>query len=44
MPQQRTVRLVVPEGRGEPMLIRESAAAQHQGGGLMLETHARLFT
>jgi hypothetical protein len=44
MPQQRTVRLVVPEGRGEPVVVPESAAVQHRGGGLMLETHARLFT
>jgi len=44
MPQQRTVRLTVPEGRGERVVIPESAAAQHRGGGLVLETHARRFT
>jgi hypothetical protein len=43
-PQQRTVRLAVREGRGEAVVIPESAAAQHKGGGLMLETHARTFT
>ena len=43
-PQQRTVRLAVPEGRGDQVVIAESAAAQHRGGGLVLETHARLFT
>jgi hypothetical protein len=44
MPRQQTVRLAVPEGRGERVVVPESAAAQHSGGGLMLETHARLFT
>jgi hypothetical protein len=44
MPRQLRVRLAVPEGRGEPVVVPESAAAQHRGGGLMLETHARLFT
>ena len=43
-PQQRTVRLTVAEGRGDPVVIPESAAPQHRGGGLSLETHARLFT
>jgi hypothetical protein len=43
-PQQRSIRLAVREGRGEPVVIPGSAAAQHKGGGLALETHARLFT
>jgi hypothetical protein len=43
-PQQRTVRLAVSEGRGDAVVIPESAAAQHRGGGLTLETHARLFS
>ena len=43
-PQQRTVRLAVREGRGDAVVIPESAASQHRGGGLTLETHARLFT
>ena len=45
-PQHRVVRLVVPEGRGEPVVIPESAAPQLKGGGGIqtLEIHARLFT
>ena len=39
-----TVRLLVPEGRGNQIVVPESAAPQRKGGGLMLETHARLFT
>jgi hypothetical protein len=42
--QQRTVRLNVPDGRGDAVVVPESAAAQRRGGGLTLETHARLFT
>ncbi|MGH7248686.1 MAG: DISARM system helicase DrmA, partial [Pseudomonadota bacterium] len=38
------VRLAAPDGRGEPVVIPESAAPQFSGGGLTLETHARLFT
>ncbi len=46
-PQKRIVRLVIPAidgGRGEPIVVPESAAPQRAGGGLTLETHARLFT
>ena len=43
-PRERSLRLRVPEGRGEPLVLPESAAAQRRGGGLQLETHARLFT
>jgi hypothetical protein len=43
-PQERSVHLTVPDGRGDPVVIQESAAPQHRGGGLVLETHARLFT
>jgi hypothetical protein len=43
-PQQRAVRLAVPQGRAEPVVIPESAAPQFGGGGLTLETHARLFS
>jgi hypothetical protein len=44
LPQERTIRIPVPEGRGDRIVIPESAATQHLGGGLVLETHARLFT
>ena len=44
-PQERMVRLAVSDdGRGEPVVVPESAAPQRPGGGLVLETHARLFT
>src|SRR5207253_3053925 len=46
-PQQRTVRVVIPSAdgaRGEAVVVPESAAPQRRGGGLTLETHARLFT
>src|SRR5438094_704017 len=43
-PQQRTMRLTIPDGRGDPVVVPESAAAQRKGGGLTLEAHARLFT
>jgi hypothetical protein len=43
-PRERIVRLRVPqEGRGDPLVVPESAAAQRKGGGLQLESHARLF-
>src|SRR6266536_1482401 len=42
-PQQRTMRLTIPDGRGDPVVVPESAAAQRKGGGLTLEAHARLF-
>jgi hypothetical protein len=44
VPQYQTVRLVVPDGRGKEVVVPESAAPQHKGGGLVLETHARLFS
>ena len=43
-PQERVVRLAVSDGRGEPVVVPGSAAPQRPGGGLALETHARLFT
>lgn len=43
-PKGRTVRLQIRDGRGEPVLVPESAAEQRRGGGLTLETHSRLFT
>ena len=43
-PRQQTERVLVPEGRGAQIVVRESAAPQRAGGGLVLETHARLFT
>ena len=42
-PKEQTVRLAVPDGRGSPVVVPESAAPQRSGGGLTLETHARLF-
>jgi hypothetical protein len=42
--RQQTERVLVPEGRGAQIVVRESAAPQRAGGGLVLETHARLFT
>jgi hypothetical protein len=43
-PQHRVVGITVPDGRGGPVVIPESAAPQYKGGGLALEAHARLFT
>ncbi|MBB5754676.1 DISARM system helicase DrmA [Prosthecomicrobium pneumaticum] len=43
-PKERTVRLQIRDGRGEPVLVPESAAEQRRGGGLTLETHSRLFS
>jgi hypothetical protein len=44
VPRTQTVWLTVPaDGRGEAHVVPESAAAQRAGGGLVLETHARLF-
>jgi hypothetical protein len=31
------------EGRGEPMVVPESAAEQRRGGGLILDSHSRVF-
>ena len=44
VPRQQTVRVPVPDGRGQQIVVPESAAAQRKGGGLVLEAHARLFT
>jgi len=42
--KNRVVALPVKEGRGGPFVIPESAAEQRSGGGLVLETHSRLFS
>jgi hypothetical protein len=42
-PREQIVRIAVPEGRGGRLTVRESAAPQRGGGGLVLESHARLF-
>src|ERR1700722_12124114 len=45
VPREQTVRLAVPsEGRGQALVVPESAAAQRPGGGLALVTDARVFT
>jgi hypothetical protein len=44
VPRQQTARIPVPDGRGQRIVVSESAAAQRKGGGLVLEAHARLFT
>ena len=43
-PKERVIALPVKEGRGSPVVIPESAAEQRRGGGLVLETHSRLFS
>ena len=43
-PRQATLRIPVPEGRGDPILVPESATPQIRGGGaLRLEAHARSY-
>jgi hypothetical protein len=42
-PREQTVRIAVPDGRGSSVVVPESAAPQRAGGGLVLESHARLF-
>ena len=42
-PKEQTVRIAVPDGRGSSVVVPESAAPQRTGGGLTLESHARLF-
>jgi hypothetical protein len=44
IPKERVVRLPVRDGRGDPIVVPESAAEQRRGGGLTLETHSRLFS
>jgi hypothetical protein len=43
IPKEKTIRLPIADGRGKPMLIPGSAAEQRSGGGLVLETHSRVF-
>ncbi|MCP4304900.1 MAG: hypothetical protein GY788_08515 [bacterium] len=43
-PRERTVPVLVQDGRGKPVVVPESAAEQRRGGGLTLETHGRTFT
>ena len=44
IPKERVIRLTVRDGRGNPVVVPESAAEQRRGGGLRLETHSRLFS
>jgi len=43
-PKEQVVRIAVSDGRGNAIVVPDSAALQRAGGGLTLETHARLFT
>ena len=43
-PKERVISLPVKEGRSRPIVVPESAAEQRRGGGLVLETHSRLFS
>jgi hypothetical protein len=43
-PKSRTVVLPIKDGRGGPIIVPDSAAEQRRGGGLVLETHSRLFS
>ena len=43
-PKDRVVALPIKDGRGGPIVVPESAAEQRRGGGLVLETHSRLFS
>jgi hypothetical protein len=43
-PKDRVVVLPIKDGRGGPVVVPESAAEQRRGGGLVLETHSRLFS
>ena len=43
-PKDRVVALPIKDGRGGPIIVPESAAEQRRGGGLVLETHSRLFS
>jgi hypothetical protein len=42
--KERVVIVPVKEGRSSAIVIPESAAEQRRGGGLVLETHSRLFS
>src|ERR1700730_13963540 len=44
IPKLRNVALPVREGRGGAIVVPESAAEQRRGGGLILETHSRIFS
>src|SRR5258707_7894984 len=44
IPKARTVTIkLTKEGRASPVVVPESAAEQRRGGGLMLESHSRIF-
>src|SRR6266404_263270 len=44
VPKARTVTIKLSkEGRASPIIVPESAAEQRRGGGLMLESHSRIF-
>ena len=43
-PKNRVVALPIRDGRSSPIVVPESAAEQRRGGGLVLETHSRLFS
>ena len=43
-PKDRVVALPIKDGRGGSIVVPESAAEQRRGGGLVLETHSRLFS
>ena len=43
-PKDRVVALPIKDGRGGPIVVPGSAAEQRRGGGLVLETHSRLFS
>lgn len=42
--KERVVALPVKDGRGAQIVVPDSAAEQRRGGGLVLETHSRLFS
>ncbi|HEV2270823.1 MAG TPA: DISARM system helicase DrmA [Steroidobacteraceae bacterium] len=43
VPKERSFLVPIREGRGEPILVPDSAAEQMRSGGLAIETHSRLF-
>jgi hypothetical protein len=43
-PKTRSLSLPIEDGRGRETIVPESAAEQYPTGGLVVETHARLFT
>jgi hypothetical protein len=42
--RKQAVRVPIPDGRGQQIVVPESAATQREGGGLVLEAHARVFS